>query len=132
VNIVSDTGESHLRMGQQFHGSVQYPQAPGVSRSSKLVGFRAGLNEPRRKPVGHAADRNICTLRSLAPVRNSRKRLLLAEARAARLIRRCVHNTSLRSACPRCRVEFSRLYGLPFEFRYLQFAIGELWMGKAE
>jgi hypothetical protein len=28
-------------------------------------GFRAGLNHPRRKPAGHAADRNKCTLQVL-------------------------------------------------------------------
>jgi hypothetical protein len=27
-------------------------------------GFRAGLNQPRRKPAGHAADRNKCTLQA--------------------------------------------------------------------
>jgi hypothetical protein len=28
-------------------------------------GFRAGLNQPRRKPAGYAADRNRCTLQTL-------------------------------------------------------------------
>ena len=35
---------------------------PRGSRGLPSVGFRAGLNQPRRKPAGHAADRNKCTL----------------------------------------------------------------------
>jgi len=39
------------------------PKPSGVERSSELVlGLRAGLNQPRRKPAGQAADRNKCTL----------------------------------------------------------------------
>jgi hypothetical protein len=39
------------------------PKPLGVERPSELVlGFRAGLNQPRRKLAGQAADRNKCTL----------------------------------------------------------------------
>jgi len=46
-----------------FPAGCSIAKPPRVARCSKLVlGFRAGLNRPRRKPAGHAADRNKCTL----------------------------------------------------------------------
>jgi hypothetical protein len=51
-----------IRMGHSRLSAVSRNR-PEVARSSKLVlGFRAGLNQPRKKPAGHAADRNKCTL----------------------------------------------------------------------
>src|SRR6266508_359058 len=48
--------------GQQSPGWVQYPETPGgceVFQARPRV--PAGLNQPRMKPAGHAADQNKCT-----------------------------------------------------------------------
>ncbi len=57
-------GPEAIRLGQQFPGWVQYPGKPLGSRGlpSSSSGSGPGLNQPRRKPAGHAADRNQCTL----------------------------------------------------------------------
>jgi len=79
-------GPQGNRMGQQFPGWVRYPETPGgIARASMLVRGSGPLNQPRRKPAGHAADRNKCTLQArviLTPIRSPK-----ANSYAERLVK---------------------------------------------
>ena len=72
-------GRRAIHRGQQFSRVVQCPETPGGREVFQARRFRAGLNQPRRKPAGHAADRHKCTLQPEAD--DDARRVLIDETR---------------------------------------------------